>query len=105
MCSSDLDDPFPIRYGRWLGRIARLDLGRSLRTGDPVSRELGRRIPSTLGLAAATLAFTVVFSMAAGILAALREGRLLDRLIQVAPPPPWPYRITGLPCCWSTLSP
>lgn len=78
-----LDDPFPIRYGRWLGRIARLDLGRSLRTGDPVSRELGRRIPATLGLAAATLAFTVVFSMAAGILAALREGRLLDRLIQV----------------------
>jgi len=78
-----LDDPFPVRYGRWLGRVLRLDLGTSNRTGDPVVRELARRIPATAALALATLCFTLFFSLIAGLLSAFQEGRLPDRLCQI----------------------
>lgn len=78
-----LDDPFPVRYGRWVFQVLRLDMGRSYRTGDPVASELGQRIPATLTLAAATLCFSILASMALGLLAALQENRAADRLCRV----------------------
>jgi peptide/nickel transport system permease protein len=31
-----LDQPIPIQYAKWLGRALQGDLGRSIRTGEPV---------------------------------------------------------------------
>lgn len=70
-----LDAPFWHRYIRWLGKALRLDLGVSRRTGDPVIRELTRRIPATLALSFTTLVFVMIVSLTTGLAAALRKER------------------------------
>ncbi|MGH2400067.1 MAG: glutathione ABC transporter permease GsiC, partial [bacterium] len=46
-----LDRPLPVQFAEYLGNVAQGDLGRSLRTGLPVGRELLRRFPVTIELA------------------------------------------------------
>src|ERR687896_319363 len=43
-----LDDPLPLRYGRWLLRALRGDLGKSYRSGEAVTAELVQRLSPTL---------------------------------------------------------
>ena len=76
-----LDKPFIERYVDWLGDAARLDLGTSLFTNDPVTEELGSKLPITLGLAALVFAFAVLVAGVVGIAGGLRPGSLLDRLL------------------------
>lgn len=47
------------QYHRWLGRLLHGDLGRSLRTGQPVARQLGDALRLTIPLTAAALALAV----------------------------------------------
>ncbi|CAK8720007.1 Peptide/nickel transport system permease protein [Candidatus Electronema halotolerans] len=74
-----LDAPLPLRYLRWLGRAAVLDFGTSIRSGEPVSREILRCLPVTMTLALLTFSFAVTVSVLGGIIAALFEKRLPDR--------------------------
>jgi peptide/nickel transport system permease protein len=46
-----LNDPLPLRYGRWLVNALRGDLGNSYRTGLPVWPDLTQRLWVTLQLA------------------------------------------------------
>src|SRR5437879_13805169 len=39
-----LDRPIPVQYAAWMGRVLRGDLGRSIRNGEPVIENVGRRI-------------------------------------------------------------
>src|SRR2546429_5531267 len=48
-----LDQPMPIRYVRFLGRLVRLDLGRSAVTSRPVTAELVDNLGPTVELAVA----------------------------------------------------
>src|SRR5262245_58625981 len=59
--AAGLDDPFLQQYARWLIRGARLDLGRSLRFGLPVSQLLKERAANTalLGVSALLLATAI----------------------------------------------
>jgi peptide/nickel transport system permease protein len=77
-----LDEPMMAQYGGYLGDLARGRLGVSLRTGRPVSRELGEAFPRTgeLGLAALALACCAALPM--GLLAARRPGRRADRAVR-----------------------
>ena len=45
-----LDDPLPVRYGRWVAGAATGDLGTSYRTHQPVGEAIGQRIWVTLEL-------------------------------------------------------
>ena len=54
-----LDRPLVVQYASWLGRVARGNLGVSLRTGQPVTEAIRERAPITLGLALAATAFGV----------------------------------------------
>src|SRR5690625_5264839 len=45
-----LDQPLPVQYVRWLARIPHGDLGRSLRSREPVTEMLAKRVPVTLAL-------------------------------------------------------
>jgi peptide/nickel transport system permease protein len=78
-----LDDPFPVRYVRWLAGAAHGDLGRSYVRKAPVAELIGQRLPSTLELAAGALLITGVLGVALGILAALRRNSWLDRLVMI----------------------
>ena len=73
-----LDDPLPLRYGRWVSSAVRGDLGDSYRTGNSIAAELFRRMPATLLLASTALALAVVAGIPLGVLAAVKRGSWVD---------------------------
>jgi peptide/nickel transport system permease protein len=75
-----LDDPLPLRYGRWLLGALRGDLGKSYRSGEAVTEELVQRLPATLMLAGASLALATLISIPLGVFAAVWRGSLVDGL-------------------------
>jgi peptide/nickel transport system permease protein len=79
-----LDDPLPVQYGRWLGRLVRGDLGVSYVTGRHVADVVAERIPATALLALTSLALGLAGGVLLGCLAAARRGSWWDRAILVA---------------------
>lgn len=73
-----LNRPLPEQYLRFLGRVVRLDLGRSIRTNRPVVEEIRSYFPATLELTLGAMVFAIVVGMLLGIWAATRRGRLAD---------------------------
>jgi len=79
-----LDDPLAVRSARWLVRACRGDLGHSWRTGAPALAEVARRAPATLQLAGCSFLLVVLFSVAAGVVAAFNRGRPADHVLRIA---------------------
>lgn len=74
-----LDDPLPVRYGRFLADLVRGDLGVSYVSREPVRDAIAASFPHTLRLALAAMLIAVVLGLGLGLAAALRPGSLLDR--------------------------
>ena len=79
-----LDRPVHVRYLTWMSWLVRVDLGTSYHQQRPVAEIIAERLPATVRLALAATAIAVVVGLAAGIVAALRPGRLLDQLLMSA---------------------
>ena len=75
-----LNRPLLAQYGGFLQNAARGDLGTSLRSNAPVSREIGDRLPATLELAAAAMIVAIGVSLPLGIVAAVRRGTIVDHV-------------------------
>ena len=73
-----LDKPLYYQYGIFLWDLVRLDLGRSSKTKQPIVDEIKRYFPATAELTLAALAFSIIFGIMAGIIAAVYRGRFLD---------------------------
>jgi peptide/nickel transport system permease protein len=73
-----LDEPVPVQYARWLALAVTGDLGRSIRTGQPVMDEIVMRLPVTLELALLAGLFALAFGIPLGIIAALRRASRVD---------------------------
>lgn len=73
-----LNDPLPVRYGRWTFNALRGDLGLSYRSGQPVWPALATRLWSTFKLAIGGLLIATLFAFPLGILAAVRHNTLMD---------------------------
>jgi ABC-type dipeptide/oligopeptide/nickel transport system permease component len=73
-----LDQPLPVQYGRFLGRLVQGDLGTSVLTQQPVTREIADRFPATIELTLAAMTLAALAGVALGIAAALRPGSLFD---------------------------
>lgn len=73
-----LDRPLPLQYLTWLGRAVQGELGRSIRTNQPVMDAIRQRAPVTLSLAMAALLVALAIGLPAGILAALRRNSVVD---------------------------
>lgn len=78
-----LDQPLPLQYARWLGRVVRGDLGMSLHTGQPVWHELTVRLPRTLELTAGGMIVGLLIALPVGILSAVWRDRVLDQVSRV----------------------
>jgi peptide/nickel transport system permease protein len=78
-----LDAPIHIQYLRWLGDLARLDLGVSLRTSLPVRDILLQRLPVTVELAVLSLLLSVVIAVPLGIVSALFRNRAVDSIARL----------------------
>ena len=78
-----LDQNVFVRYLDWLGGVLRGDLGTSLLSDQSVSDLLLRRMATTLSLVAFAMVLAVIIGVVLGVLASLRPGGLLDRVINV----------------------
>lgn len=78
-----LNDPFIVRYSKWLVNTLRGDLGWSLVGKEPVKDALFKRLPYTIELALYAL-FPVVFvGIWLGVKAAVHRGKFLDHFIRI----------------------
>ncbi len=90
-----LDRPLPVQYLAYLRNLAAGDLGRSVATRNPVTREIGDRYPTTLGLAATGILVAAILGLGAGVLAATKPftrwdyGSMILALTGVSTPVFW----------------
>jgi peptide/nickel transport system permease protein len=77
-------DPLHQRYLRWLGNFVVGDLGQSVRFKAPVADILGPRLRNTAILGLGVFVVLIPVSLTLGILAGMREGSKLDRVISVS---------------------
>jgi len=76
-----VDQPIYVQYLQWISKLLRGDLGKSLEYQVPVASLLGPSLVNSLKLAAVAFALVVPLSIVGGVYAALRRGRLPDRVI------------------------
>jgi peptide/nickel transport system permease protein len=75
-----LNTPAYLRYLHWLWGVLHGNLGTSLTTGTPIAGVLLPRLANTLFLAGYAAIIAVPVAVGLGILAAIREGGILDRV-------------------------
>jgi peptide/nickel transport system permease protein len=73
------DQPLPVQYERYFIGLLHGDLGKSVRTRNPVAGDLAARVPATLELAVAAITIAFVVAIPLGILSAAWRGGILDR--------------------------
>jgi peptide/nickel transport system permease protein len=79
-----LDQPIAVQYWNWLGRLARLDFGRSFAPdGRPVLHKIGERLPVTLMLNIVELLIIVALAIPIGMASATRQYSLFDKVTTV----------------------
>lgn len=74
-----LDKPWYIQYFNWLGRLARLDFGKSFKDDRPVIKKVAERLPATLLLNICSLILIFSFALPVGIYSAIKQNSLLDK--------------------------
>lgn len=79
----NLNDPFLVQYGKYIGNLLQFDLGTDFRNR-PVTDYLASRIPVTLRLAGLAFVFEAILGLIAGVLAGLRRGNFMDNLVLVS---------------------
>lgn len=93
-----LDDPWPVRYVRFLGGALKGDLGVSYKLRRPVSDLILKAFPNTLMLAMAAALVAWIIGIPAGILSAVKQYSLPDHFFMG-------FSLLGvsMPVFWSAL--
>ena len=73
-----LDDPLPLQYVKWLGRILVGDFGTSFTTYQPVLGIIAQRFPLTFELFAYSLSLALIIAIILGMVSAVRYGTFTD---------------------------
>lgn len=73
-----LDKPIVVQYLTWLGRLAQGDWGTSVLSGQPVLKEVLRRLPVTIELIVLAMSVALLIAVPAAIIGALRQNRWQD---------------------------
>ena len=76
-----LDKPIVIQYFNWMGNIFRGDFGESIFYHEDVSKLMLEHFPVTLHLGITALIVGSVLGLLSGLLAAIRRGKWLDKII------------------------
>src|SRR3712207_1579312 len=79
--SLGLDRPYLVRFGAWVWGILNGDMGTSIFTNLPVTTMIAQRIEPTLSLMILTLILAVSIAVPMGVLAAWKQGTLVDRAV------------------------
>ncbi|MDZ7799789.1 MAG: ABC transporter permease [Trueperaceae bacterium] len=75
-----LDRPLPVQFVDYMGGVFQGDLGDSLRQRRPNLAIINERLPATLQLATAALAFAMLVAIPLGLAGGMRPGSSLDAL-------------------------
>jgi len=73
-----LDQPLFTQYVTFLRHAVTGDLGKSFRTGQPVTTMIVERVPATAELAIAAMLVAILIAVPLGVIAAVRRGTLVD---------------------------
>lgn len=90
-----LDQPLPIQYVIWLGKVLVGNLGTSIANNAPVAGEVLHAFVNTIVIALISVVLAFVVSMVFGIIAAYRSGKTADKVITavavfgISVPPFW----------------
>ncbi len=93
-----LDRPLPERFGKWLGRVARLDFGESFVDHRPVLERVREAFPYTLELNGLALLLTLGIAVPLGVAAGGRPEGPLDRASGAML-----FALYSLPSFWAAL--
>ena len=93
-----LDRPLPVQFLRYVGDLARGDLGRAIQTGNAVATDLRRFFPATMELVLLAMGFSVLVGVPMGMLAAVWRNSPFDHAVRV-------IGVSGvaLPAFWAAL--
>ncbi len=75
------DQPLPVQYLRWLGRVVQGDLGRSIATRRAVLQDVYDALKNSLALALSASLLAFGTGIALGLFAAFRQGSVLDKVM------------------------
>lgn len=73
-----LDQPVLAQLGQYYAQLARLDLGLSLHSREPITQIIAERLPATAELALAALLCAIALAVPLGIIAAVYKDRIAD---------------------------
>jgi peptide/nickel transport system permease protein len=93
-----LDRPLPERFGKWIGRVVRFDLGESFVDRRPVSERIREALPATLVLNGLALLLTLAIAVPLGVVAGGRPEGPFDRVSAVAL-----FALYSMPVFWAAL--
>ena len=79
-----LDQPFLVRYLKWLWQILQGNWGTSMGSGVPVKDIILQKLPITMELALTGLVISAILGCIFGIISALRRGQLTDQILTFA---------------------
>ena len=78
-----LDRPMWRQFADWMAGLVRLDLGRSMWTGDTVTHEIGIRAQLSLEVAIIATIVAVSLAIPLGVISALRQDTWIDYLVRM----------------------
>ena len=76
-----LDQPFAVQLLRWYAGLLHGNLGDSVLLGQSVTRAIAEHTPPTVSVALFASVLSIVVGVGSGILAAVKQGRLIDQLV------------------------
>ena len=76
-----LDQPFIVRYFKWLWLLLQGDWGKSMTSGVPVKDIILEKLPITMELMLTGLVISAILGCIFGIVSALNRGRLIDQVL------------------------
>ena len=79
-----LDQPIYLQFIQWIGHLLQGDFGTSLLSGTPVVEMIGQRMGPSIALCLSTIIVAIVVAVPLGVLAAWKQGKLLDRAVMAA---------------------
>jgi len=75
-----LNEPLPVQLWYFLREAVQGDLGYSYVLKRPVTELIAERLPATIELAVGALLFSLIFALPIGVISAVKQNSLLDRL-------------------------
>lgn len=78
--SLGLDQPWPVRYVKWLGAVSQGDFGFSFASRMPVTTLVLQRLPQTLQVAGAAYLIALLVAIPVGIISAVKQYSIFDNI-------------------------